>query len=238
MPEIIPRIIHQIWLGPLTPPVDAMATWQKFHPEWEYKLWTEQNLPRLDNQQAFDSSDNYPQKSDVLRYELLLKFGGVYVDADEYCLRPIDPLIGDMQQQGYTFLAASEGSLDRPELVANTVLACSKNHAFMGKMVANIDINKPGEAWMLTGPQYLTDMLSKYKPELLLLPAKVFYPIHHRDKSQRKIDLAVLEQDPEIYGVHLWAGTKRAYKPTWYKQPLKYVIYRIRRALNKTFQIK
>jgi mannosyltransferase OCH1-like enzyme len=87
---VIPRIIHQIWLGPLTPPSKALDSWKKKHPNWEYRLWTEDNLPNLKNQHAFDVSDNYPQKADILRYELLEQFGGVYVDADVHCIKPVD----------------------------------------------------------------------------------------------------------------------------------------------------
>lgn len=231
----IPRIIHQIWLGPLEPPLQAMQSWQEQHPAWEYKLWTEQNIPHLKNQHAFDVSDNYPQKSDVLRYELLANFGGVYVDADEYCLKPIDGLLAEFEAAG--LIAAYEGSLQRPELVANTVLACEKANSFMQAMVDELDISKPGGAWEITGPQYLTRMLDKYAPQIHLLPAKHFYPIHHRDAGRRRIELAELALDPDVYGVHLWSGTKRAYKPIWYKTPFKYLVYIVRKKLNKTFQV-
>lgn len=234
----IPRIIHQIWMGPLEPPKSAMDSWRDLHPSWEVRVWNEQNLPSLKNKQAFADSDNYPQKSDILRYEILSQFGGVYVDADEYCLRPIDPLIDLIEKEGFDLAAAYEGSLDRPELIANTVLACSVGNEFMGKMVENIDIERDGGAWELTGPQYLTDQLAFYKPQIKLLSSKLFYPIHHRDKENRQIDLSKLKDDPEIYGVHLWAGTKRAYRPIWYKEPHKYLHYIVRKSLNKTFQIK
>jgi len=36
--DAIPKIIHQIWLGPLEPPIEVMETWQRLHPEWKYIL--------------------------------------------------------------------------------------------------------------------------------------------------------------------------------------------------------
>ena len=237
MSTCFPRIIHQIWLGPLEPPIEAMESWKVLHPDWEYKLWNEANTPPLQNQDAFDQSDNYPQKSDILRYELLKRFGGVYVDSDEYCLKSIDPLVKEWELAGESLVAGREGSLDRPELVANTVMAAVASHEFLIKMVDEINVNKPGEAWELTGPQYFTDMIAKHCPSIHLLSPKVFFPIHHRDKKRRNIRLKDLECDPEIYGVHLWTGTKRAYKPKWYRQPLAYIWYVIRKKLNKTFQI-
>ena len=70
-----------------------METWRRMHPDWDYRLWTEANLPRdFTNQHLIDEEQSYPAMSDYIRYELLFRFGGVYIDADSYCLRPIDDL--------------------------------------------------------------------------------------------------------------------------------------------------
>ncbi len=94
----IPKIIHQIWLGPKRPPgffLKFRESWQKLHPDWEYRLWTDVDLATYDFElrDLFDLSDNYGEKSDILRAELLYKYGGVYVDTDFECLKPIDELV-------------------------------------------------------------------------------------------------------------------------------------------------
>ena len=46
----IPKIIHQIWIGDKSKqPVELMKTWETMNPTWEYKLWTEENIPELFN---------------------------------------------------------------------------------------------------------------------------------------------------------------------------------------------
>lgn len=40
----------------------------------------------LKNQIAYSSAKNWGMKSDILRYEILQKFGGVYIDTDYECL--------------------------------------------------------------------------------------------------------------------------------------------------------
>src|SRR5262249_19779423 len=88
-PARIPRPIHQAWIGTQPPSVAWLRSWSEQHSGWEYRLWTEQNIPwPLRNQAQFDASPQYCGKSDILRYELLLRFGGIYVDADMRCLRP------------------------------------------------------------------------------------------------------------------------------------------------------
>ena len=37
---MIPKIIHQIWLGPLPPPQRWLDSWRDHHPDWDYHLWT------------------------------------------------------------------------------------------------------------------------------------------------------------------------------------------------------
>lgn len=90
----IPKIIHMIWIGPDPFPYQKnLDLYKKYHPKWSFKLWTDENLPKLKNQAVYDAIDIYATKADLLRLELLLKYGGVYVDTDSYCVRPLDSLI-------------------------------------------------------------------------------------------------------------------------------------------------
>lgn len=87
----IPKIIHQIWIGPNKKPDIWMNTFSidylKKFPSWKYKLWNDNNISELfDNQsvilQIYDNETSYNGKSDILRYLILKKYGGIYVDAD------------------------------------------------------------------------------------------------------------------------------------------------------------
>jgi len=83
----IPKIIHQIWLGPKNPPAHFFTfrdKWLKLHPDWEYRLWTDADLDglNLELRDLIDATPNFAERSDILRSELLERFGGVYVDVD------------------------------------------------------------------------------------------------------------------------------------------------------------
>jgi hypothetical protein len=82
-PLLIPRIFHFIWFGVAIPSsIEAtMAQWRALHEGWETKLWHSGNLPPITNGAAFENAQDYSEKSDVLRYEIVLRFGGVYVGA-------------------------------------------------------------------------------------------------------------------------------------------------------------
>jgi mannosyltransferase OCH1-like enzyme len=40
----IPKIIHQVWIGPKEPPLKWMETWQQKYPDWEYILWDNEKV--------------------------------------------------------------------------------------------------------------------------------------------------------------------------------------------------
>src|SRR4029077_5448971 len=46
----IPKIIHQIWVGPKMPPsffATFQEKWKMLHPGWEYHLWTDSEIDEL-----------------------------------------------------------------------------------------------------------------------------------------------------------------------------------------------
>ena len=93
---MVPRILHRIRLGrDVLPPEAAYyeLLWKQLHPGWEHVTWTMSNLPPLINKELFWQSENTGHRSDVLRLELMHRFGGVYVDLDMLPQKPLDPLL-------------------------------------------------------------------------------------------------------------------------------------------------
>ena len=94
---MIPRVIHQIWLGEsggLDPPPrfrEAAATWRDHHPDWEYRLWDVSDVDRLfasrrpDFHTLYRAYPHWVQRADAARYLILHEFGGVYADLDIRC---------------------------------------------------------------------------------------------------------------------------------------------------------
>ncbi|HZR59135.1 MAG TPA: glycosyltransferase [Terriglobales bacterium] len=95
-----PKIVHQIWIGTRPLPEQLRAyreTWLNVMPKWEHKLWTNKEVaeykfvdPRLE--ELFSRSLTIGERVDILKYDIILKHGGVYADTDCVCLRPFDIL--------------------------------------------------------------------------------------------------------------------------------------------------
>eukprot|EP00485_Elphidium_margaritaceum_P013983 CAMPEP_0202731248 /NCGR_PEP_ID=MMETSP1385-20130828/187053_1 /ASSEMBLY_ACC=CAM_ASM_000861 /TAXON_ID=933848 /ORGANISM="Elphidium margaritaceum" /LENGTH=652 /DNA_ID=CAMNT_0049397541 /DNA_START=1 /DNA_END=1959 /DNA_ORIENTATION=- len=96
----IPKILHQIWLGPDAIPQQYQVwsrTWTHNHPDWQYMLWTDATLKQRKfewsspiNKSLFQIASNYGEKSDILRLEILYQLGGVYVDFDFECVQSLN----------------------------------------------------------------------------------------------------------------------------------------------------
>ena len=132
----IPKIFHRIWIGDNPMPKDFIEygkSWQKYHPSWEMKLWTEDNLFELENQRMYDRARTLSEKSDIIRMELLKRFGGVYVDCDFECYKSIEPLIKDSN-----FFVCTDLDhwyfTDSPYL-NGALMGCTKNHSIIEMMV-------------------------------------------------------------------------------------------------------
>ena len=100
--QLIPKIIHQIWLGsqPLPPHLKPwMASWKQHFPSWEYRLWTDQELRQIKDtlvcRHVFDHKQSLALLSDVLRMEILNRYGGMYMDCDFECLHPFETFLQD-----------------------------------------------------------------------------------------------------------------------------------------------
>lgn len=176
----IPRTIHQIWLGPAPPPLDLIETWRDAHPDWEHRLWTDAELPRpLVNQAQLEAMGELCGKADVLRYELLLRHGGVYVDADMECLRPLpESLLAD------PCFTAYESEEHRPGVIANGVIGAEPGHPLMAAMIMAIRRLEPASlrgrvaAWT-TGSYAFTRAVHAQAAAVRVHPSGLFYPDHY-----------------------------------------------------------
>lgn len=97
----IPQIIHQIWIGNRQIPKKLQKyqqTWKELNPSWEYKLWTNEEVKNYtffnkDLKQLFSLPLTIGERVDVLRYDILYQYGGIYADCDCICLKPFDVFV-------------------------------------------------------------------------------------------------------------------------------------------------
>lgn len=215
---MIPRIIHQIWLGDKPIPEDQsryIQGWRDKHPDWQYVLWTDANLPQMQNRALFDASDNCGWRSDILRYEILQQIGGVYVDTDFECLKNIAPLVACANMVlGGTFPNQPMGGIG----VENAFLAAAQGHPFIKVvirlMAERFEKSGPptsiGDVIYWSGPGMLTEAITLYRSapmnltdDVFIAPSRCLYPVCIHQHQREPFDARWFS---ESFGIHHWKG--------------------------------
>lgn len=126
----IPKIIHYIWLGgnPL-PKIaeECIESWKKYCPDYEIKRWDESNL-NIDCceycRQAYDAK-KYAFASDVARFDVLYKEGGIYLDIDVKLLKPLDEFLVNECFMGFEHKEA---------LAPGLIMGCAKGNSVVAEL--------------------------------------------------------------------------------------------------------
>nr|VWO95196.1 ATP-binding multidrug cassette transporter [Ganoderma boninense] len=146
--ERVPRIIHQTWKSETLPPnwANLSQGCREMMPDYEYMLWTDASAREFIAQHYswfLDTFDGYTypiQRADAIRYFVLYHYGGVYMDLDMGCLRPMDPLLVHSVILPRT----------KPVGVSNDLMFAEKHHPFMAQTIHNL--MKFDFSWVLNYP--------------------------------------------------------------------------------------
>lgn len=183
---MIPKVFHQVWLGP-APLHPLMATWRELwrslNPEWELRAWTSPDglePLRCLGEAPFESSFpgllaracHYSQRSNILRYELVYRLGGVYLDTDFEPLQKVGAALDCLE----AFVAPYA---HQPEKVASAVFGAGPGHPWLCSVLAGLPAEDPAVSLSM-GSDFLTRSTSSYReatgdPDPAVLPEDVFY---------------------------------------------------------------
>ena len=201
----IPKIIHQIWLGEAIPNklYEYMDTVKANNPGYEYNLWTDVEADDFEfkNKELYNSCRNLGQKSDILRYAILEKFGGIYLDTDFVCIKSFDELL---HLDFFTGVA-----YDKEPTLFNGLIGCVPNHELIIDLndIKQVSDRDGMDVIKTTGPWYLTKKLFKKIDSLnniVVLPLAYFYPYPNFDRDRTKGDDYNSYSTIKTICIHLW----------------------------------
>ena len=130
---MIPHILHFIWLGGKPVP-NIIKSWINNHKNWEVKIWTEENLKLsyINNHINDIHKKRYNQKSDIIRLELLYRYGGVYVDTDILSIKNISNLLDNCD----VFFIQ-----EKLDLISNSIIGSTRKNNVILDIIKYININ-------------------------------------------------------------------------------------------------
>jgi mannosyltransferase OCH1-like enzyme len=133
------------------------------------RLWTDENLPTdLVRKEAYEQLRKPAERADIIRLEVVLRFGGVYADADLECLRSIEPLLDSVE-----FCIAR----NRAGRISNALIGATAGHPILARAVKEL---RPRTEYGLdksaTGPIFLHKLIRQY-PEITIFPPEYFHAL-------------------------------------------------------------
>lgn len=224
----IPKIIHQLWIGPKEPPTKHMDTWKHMNPEFEYIRWTEEELQKRNfHSKCKDRLAEMVEingQADIIRWEILYEYGGVFLDADSICVEKIDDVLMNCK-----YFAGWEHETLRNGLIATGTMGFPPKHPLVKEAIEWIKNNCVHYhttglmAWQSVGPGLLTRMYNSGKyNDMTIFPSYTFLPIHCTG--------AEYKGHGKIYAYQEWGSTKRNYEqmnamslPIQFESPKDYV---------------
>ena len=205
----IPKIIHQLWIGDKPPPTKMMDTWYNMNPEYEYIRWTEslikeKGIKFVCNKRILEMEE-INGKADIMRWEILYEYGGIFLDADSFCVKPID----DMLQNCVAFAGWEQEEL-RKGLIATGTMGFPPKHPLCKAAIEWIishcvDIKICGGAgWQTVGPGLITALYNNgHGKDMTIFPSYMFLPVHCTGKTYMGHGV--------VYAYQEWGSTKQSY---------------------------
>lgn len=219
---MIPKIIHQVWIGPRPAPVKWLKTWPEKHPGWNYIFWDNKKVFRRKwiNQEfveKFKKQKFWRGVADVVRVEILFEFGGFMPGADYFCVNPVDELFLDDYENYTISTAANKRDFEDPGVggLVTPLIACKKGSDFAGKLIKKIstdgrdlEIKRKSMAdhfrESLFANTFMMSAIREYNPKIKVWPTYFFiqdYPPNWKYRGNKK-----------IYSHHYFGGRDYAIK--------------------------
>jgi len=218
----IPKIIHQTWRDRRIPAAFQryVDSWKQRHPDWEYRLWTDRDNRRFIKRHyrwflaQYDAYRWPIQRADAVRYFILHRHGGLYVDLDFQCLKPLDALLEG--KQCVLGLEPHQHCLDhcQEQIVSNALMAAAPGHPFFGAVIDQLPkyaerVNTVQPILETTGPFMLSHVYADFSARhtIHLVPSKYLFPLSmDQADACRKSRRAPGNLD-EAYAIHFHVGT-------------------------------
>lgn len=241
---MVPKIIHYCWFGKGKMPElvqTCITSWHTHMPDWEYRLWTEDNFEINEAPQYVHEAyiaKKYAFVSDYVRLLALEREGGVYLDTDVEVLRPLDDLLGDT-----AFIGLEESLALLP---GTCVMGCEAHCKWVKDMIATYEnatfLKEDGTLDMTTNVQRLG---AKMVEGGLLHERKIQYlpqwglRVYTHDYFSPITSTRVMRKSKNTYCIHRFAGSwvdgkrRNGIRDWWISRELLNLLVQIKRKIKR-----
>lgn len=239
---MIPKIIHYCWFGKGQMPElvqTCITSWHTHMPDWEYRLWSEDNFDILSApqyvQEAY-AAKKYAFVSDYVRLWALEREGGVYLDTDVEVLRSFDSLLSDT-----AFIGLEESLALMP---GTCVMGCEAHCEWVKDMLATYEnatfLKEDGSLDLTTNVQRLGAKMVEgglqHERKIQYLP-QWGLRVYTHDYFSPITSTRVMRKSKNTYCIHRFAGSwvdgkKCRFRDWWIVREGINVLVQIKRKLR------
>jgi glycosyltransferase involved in cell wall biosynthesis len=212
---MIPKIIHQVWEGQndAMPPAfkELSETVRANHPDYRYMLWDYGMIDKFIREHfSWQLVKNYYkltyniQRWDVIRYMLLDKVGGIYLDLDVKCHQSFSGLLERLAGEGKRSFIGYDSLRLSPDRLAPAMMGSEPGNKLLWRAYTSIletnfyRYNIVSKGWRTsdtltsTGPYAITSLYNDYesKSEVAVLDETILENVlatHNFEEAYREL---------------------------------------------------
>ncbi|MEZ8130717.1 glycosyltransferase family 32 protein [Enterovibrio norvegicus] len=222
------KIIHYCWFGGAEKNElikRSINSWSIYCGDFEIIEWNESNIPRdIDFVEWCLDNKFWAFASDYIRYYVLHKYGGIYLDVDMELIDRLDDIL----------LHKCLFGLESDSLVSNGIIAMQRSNILAKEIMMTLETRhlekKQLEPITTLCTQLILSKRGSISPgvysDITILPSKVYYPYNPYDENQPVKQLMYRDIEKITKGIHHWNNS-------WKKSFLQRVKGRVRREIHK-----
>jgi hypothetical protein len=156
------KIIHQLWVGKYVIPEKDHNYTEGIkinNPSFQYNFWDNYNLPELPDRihelrQLYSKHEKWVELADMLRYYLVYKYGGLYIDCDYEFIKSFDDIeLNDYD--GFVLLLFNREDIT----ICNSMFGFKREHPLM-EYICEKMYNNGNIMWL--GPNFFGEQIKKF----------------------------------------------------------------------------
>lgn len=221
------KILHQVWFGTIPNKKSAKKSYQKMalyrdswiekNSDWFRFEWDREKSIILikmfypEHLEMFQKYKYEIQRCDIIRYLILHRYGGWYVDMDYYCNRPLNEAMKIYKNDIYFVQTPNKVIVQDDDHISNSLMYSVAGHPFWRQIMIELEkirdypyyYGKHISVMFTTGPGILNRIYSryKYKYKVKSLPWKLFHPFGIGDEKLK------LRAHKNVFAIHIGKGS-------------------------------
>ncbi|MGA8260698.1 MAG: glycosyltransferase [Arenicellales bacterium] len=209
------RVIHQTWKTKDLPQEYAgfAESIRALHPGFDYRLWTDEDNRELIRTSypwflpVYDAYKHEIERVDAVRYFILYSYGGIYIDLDMECLKPLNDLLPD----GKAYFSLEAGPAIQNQVVSNAFMASDPGNGFFHHIMTHLESFKTSDitfrdVFNNTGPDMVTRQYLQHRDrfEIGIIGLDEICPLKvlREHPRLRDHDLADIRRNRRLHLIH------------------------------------